>query len=111
MTNVFALRSLREPRLSAAPARPAGVKTKAEAKLAALLRDACHQDGAILHPLLAKLLAAHMRSHHLDASANGEIRDVLDEIQLMVCLEIERQGLRYGDESIPSCQPSSFART
>jgi hypothetical protein len=101
MTNAFALRSFRRTGLSAAPAVTAGANAKDVAKLAVLLRDACREDGVILYPLLTKMLMAHMRSHHLDAGANEEIRDFLDEIQLLVCLDIERQGLRYGKESLP----------
>lgn len=110
MTNAFALRSFRKTGLSAAPAATAGATAEDMAKLAALIQNACREDGVILYPLLTKILIAHMRSHHLDAGANEEIRDFLDEIQLLVCLDIERQGLRYGNESLPSHQLSKLVR-
>jgi hypothetical protein len=110
MTNAFALRSFRKTGLSAAPAATACAAEEDVAKLAVLLQNACREDGVILYPLLTKMLMAHMRSHHLDAGTNREIRDFLDEIQLLVCLDIERQGLCYGNESSPSHQPSKLVR-
>ncbi|WP_368565639.1 hypothetical protein [Pseudoxanthomonas sp. UTMC 1351] len=110
MTNVLALSSFRKNGSPAAPAADTKA-TKDVATLTRLLQEACREEGAILLPLLARMLMAHMRSRHLDASANEEIRDFLDEIQLLVCLEIERQGLRYGNEPLPGHQPSTFAHT
>jgi hypothetical protein len=110
MTNAFALRSFRKTGLPAAPAATACAAEDGMAKLAVLLQNACREDGVILYPLLTKMLMAHMRSRHLDAGANEEIRDFLDEIQLLVCLDIERQGLRHGNESSAGFQYSKPVR-
>lgn len=62
--------------------------------LARLLKAASAGEAEVLHPLFARVLKAHMDAPHHDAAANVRIRDVLDEIELLLALEIEQAGLR-----------------
>lgn len=56
--------------------------------------------------MLARILDVHMHRPHADSVANGDIRDRLDEIQLLISLEIESEGLLQApDEQLISFPP------
>lgn len=69
------------------------------AALTNLLHQAAATDGDVLYPLLAHLLDAHMDHGHHDERANARIRDGLDQLELLLALDIERQGLRHSPET------------
>jgi len=48
----------------------------------------------VLRVQLASLMSLHVRSEHHDADANAAMREVLDQVEVLLALEIERAGMR-----------------
>ncbi|MBD7954317.1 hypothetical protein H9654_08865 [Stenotrophomonas sp. Sa5BUN4] len=48
----------------------------------------------VLRVQLASLMSLHVRSKHHDAAANAAVREVLDQVEVLLALEIERAGMR-----------------
>lgn len=91
MKNARAFRRASSEDVAPMPAPSASLRS-----LAKLLKAASAGEAEVLHPLFARILKAHMDAPHHDAAANVRIRDALDEIELLLALEIEQEGLRKG---------------
>ncbi|WP_149193301.1 hypothetical protein [Luteimonas suaedae] len=96
MNNVIRLRNMPGPAAPAAGHPDTSGAPSADVRqqrLAAILREVATADGEVLYPLLAALLATHLDAP-CDREGDSRIRDRLDELQLLIALEMEREGIR-----------------
>jgi hypothetical protein len=92
MTPVATSHAVRQLGTPKAPLATSASVAKAT-RLSGVLKDAFRREEEVFYSLLARILHTHMHLPHTDSSANRDIRDRLDEIQLLISLEIESEGL------------------
>ncbi|HEV7272163.1 hypothetical protein [Pseudoxanthomonas sp.] len=73
--------------------------------LVQLLKQAASIDPDVLFPVMASLLHTHLDHDHQHRQANLEIRQSLDNLELLLALEIERLGLRDEVASVSHAAP------